>query len=623
MADSKEKLFSDFSPVTTEQWMEKVTADLKGADFEKKLVWKTNEGFKVKPFYRKEDLEGLKTTDALPGEFPYLRGNKKDNNEWLVRQEIRVDDVKEANAKALDILNKGIDSLSFHVKAKELNAAYLEMLLEGICAECVELNFSTCQGHVVDLANLLVEYFQKKGYDLNKLHGSINFDYLNKMLAKGKEKGSLVDTAKALIAATAVLPEYRVINVNALTLNNAGAYIYQELGYALAWGNEYMNQLTEAGIPAATIAQKIKFNFGISSNYFLEIAKFRAGRMLWADIVNSYLAEGDCKCAAQMKIHAETSSFNLTVFDSYVNLLRTQTEAMSAAIAGVDSMTVVPFDKAYETPNDFSERLARNQQLLLKEESHFDKVIDPAAGSYYIENLTVSIAKQAWDLFLAVEDEGGFYAAVKAGKVQEAVNASNKARHEAVAKRKEILLGTNQYPNFTELAGEKRPLEAVCCCGGGHHDTCEKDVPSLNFDRAASEFEALRLQTETSGKRPKAFMLTIGNLAMRQARAQFSCNFLACAGYEVVDNLGFSTVEEGVEAAVAAKADIVVLCSSDDEYAEYAVPAFKALNGRAMFIVAGAPACMDELKAAGIENFIHVRVNVLETLKEYNAKLLK
>ena len=335
------------------------------------------------------------------------------------------------------------------------------------------------------------------------------------------------------------------------------------------------------------------------------------------------MAEGDCKCAAQMKIHAETSSFNLTVFDSYVNLLRTQTEAMSAAIAGVDSMTVVPFDKAYETPNDFSERLARNQQLLLKEESHFDKVIDPAAGSYYIENLTVSIAKQAWDLFLAVEDEGGFYAAVKAGKVQEAVNASNKARHEAVAKRKEILLGTNQYPNFTELAGEKRPLEAVCCCGGGHHDTCEKDVPSLNFDRAASEFEALRLQTETSGKRPKAFMLTIGNLAMRQARAQFSCNFLACAGYEVVDNLGFSTVEEGVEAAVAAKADIVVLCSSDDEYAEYAVPAFKALNGRAMFIVAGAPACMDELKAAGIENFIHVRVNVLETLKEYNAKLLK
>ncbi|MBQ8672768.1 MAG: methylmalonyl-CoA mutase small subunit [Bacteroides sp.] len=620
MADSKERLFSDFAPTTTEQWMEKVTADLKGADFEKKLVWKTNEGFKVKPFYRLEDLEGLKTTDALPGEFPYLRGTKKDNNEWLVRQEIKVVSPKEANEKALDILNKGVDSLSFRVKAADLNEDYLETLLKDICAECVELNFSTCQGHVVELANLLVAYFEKKGYDLSKLQGSINYDYFDKMLAKGKEKGNMAETVKALIAATAALPQYRVLNVTALTLNNAGAYIYQELGYALAWGNEYLSQLTEAGVPVDTVAKNIKFNFGISSNYFLEIAKFRAARMLWANIVAQYAPQ--CNCSAKMKIHAETSSFNLTLFDAHVNLLRTQTEAMSAALAGVDSMTVTPFDKAYEAPNEFSERMARNQQLLLKEESHFDKVVDPAAGSYYIENLTVAIAKQAWELFLAVEEEGGFHVAVKAGKVQAAVNESNAARHAAVAKRREVLLGTNQFPNFTEKAGDKKPLECTCCCGGAEA-SCEKDCATLNFDRAASEFEALRLQTEAATKRPKAFMLTIGNLAMRQARAQFSCNFLACAGYEVIDNLGFPTVEEGVEAAMKAGADIVVLCSSDDEYAEYAIPAFKAVGDKAMFIVAGAPACMDELKAAGIENFIHVRVNVLETLKEYNAKLLK
>ena len=632
MADKKEKLFSDFQPVSTEQWMEKVTADLKGADYEKKLVWKTNEGFKVKPFYRMEDLEGLKTTEALPGEFPYLRGTKKDGNAWLVRQEIRVESPAEANAKAKDILNKGVDSLSFHIKAKELSEAYLETLLNGICAECVELNFSTCQGHVVELAQLLAAYFKRHDYDLTKLRGSIGFDYIGKMLTRGKEKGDMVATAKALIEATAELPKYRVINVNALALNNAGAYIFQELGYALAWGNEYLQQLTEAGLPAALVAKKLKFNFGISSNYFLEIAKFRAARMLWANIVATYQPkclrdcpnkgpQDECRCAAKMQIHAETSTFNLTLFDAYVNLLRTQTEAMSAALAGVDSMTVVPFDKAYQTPDEFSERLARNQQLLLKEESHFDKVVDPAAGSYYIENLTVSIADQAWKLFLAVEEEGGMYAAVKAGKVQDAVNESNAARHAAVAKRKEILLGTNQYPNFTEKADGKQPVEATCCCGGKEH-SCEKDTKVLDSSRAASEFEALRLETEQSGKRPKAFMLTIGNLAMRQARAQFSCNFLACAGYEVVDNLGFATVEEGIEAALAAKADIVVLCSSDDEYAEYAVPAFQALAGRAMFVVAGAPACMPELQAAGIEHFIHVRVNVLETLKAYNKILL-
>ena len=619
MADSKEKLFSDFLPVSTEKWMEKITADLKGADFEKKLVWKTNEGFKVKPFYRQEDLQNLKTTEGLPGEFPYLRGTKKDNT-WFVRQDIKVDNAKDANAKALDVLMKGVDSIGFTIKAKDLSADYIETLLNEICAECVELNFSTCQGHTVELAKLLVAYYQKKGYDLTKLQGSVNYDPMNKMMKKGKDVSDFVATAKELIETLAPLPLYRCINVNALTLNNAGAYISQELGYALAWGNEYLGKLTDAGLSVDEVAKRIKFNFGISSNYFMEIAKFRAGRMLWADIVKQY--NPTCDCACKMKAHAETSTFNLTLFDAHVNLLRTQTEAMSAALAGVDSMTVTPFNKTYETPDDFSERIARNQQLLLKEESHFDKVVDPAAGSYYIENLTVAIAQQAWNIFLKVEEEGGFLSAVKEGRVQNDINESGKARHIAVSKRKEILLGTNQYPNFNELSNGKRPVEQKCCCGGGDKEqSCEKTIETLNFDRAASEFEALRLQTEASGKRPKAFMLTIGNLAMRQARAQFSCNFLACAGYQVIDNLGFPTVEEGVEAAMKAGADIVVLCSSDDEYAEYAVPAFKAVGDRAIFIVAGAPECIEDLKAAGIEHFIHVRVNVLDTLKEFNAKL--
>ena len=635
MADSKEKLFSDFSPVSTQEWMDKITVDLKGADFEKKLVWRTNEGFKVKPFYRQEDLEGLKTTEGLPGQYPYIRGIKKDDNTWFIRQDITVNDAAEANAKALDILNKGVDSLGFHIKAKELNAEYLDTLLKDICCECVELSFSTCQRHTLQLAQLLVAYFQKKEYAPEKLKGSLNFDPISKMMQKGKDVSAVIATGKELVETLAAYPHFRCIAVNSVQLNNAGAYIYQELGYALAWGNEYLNQLVEAGVPAALAAKKIKFNFGISSNYFMEIAKFRAARMLWADIVKQYApkcprtdckntgADGTCYCACKMVAHAETSNFNLTLFDAHVNLLRTQTEAMSAAIAGVNSITVSPFDKAYETPDDFSERIARNQQLLLKEESHLNRIVDPAAGSYYIENLTVAIAKQAWDLFLAVEEAGGMLQAVKAGSIQEAVNQSNKARHEAVSKRKEILLGTNQYPNFNELAGDKRPLDGCkkCGCGGEAHEE-EGTLAKLETARAASEFEALRLETENSGKRPKAFMLTIGNLAMRQARAQFSCNFLACAGYQVIDNLGFASVEEGIEAAMKAQADIVVICSSDDEYAEYAIPAFKALNGRAMFIVAGAPACMEELKAAGIENFIHVRCNVLETLREYNSKLL-
>jgi methylmalonyl-CoA mutase len=631
MADKKEKLFSEFPAVSTKEWLEKIQVDLKGADFEKKLVWKTNEGFKVQPFYRMEDLKDLKLTDALPGEFPYLRGTKKDNNLWLVRQDIVVEDAAAANAKALDILNKGIDSLGFRLKGKVVSTELIETLLKDICPECVELNFSTCPNKVTELAQILVDYFKKKGYDLSKLVGSIEYDHFNIMLKKGKEKDDFVQTCKQLLDITAELPKYRTFTVHASSLTNAGSYIYQELGYALAWGNEYMSQLTDAGLPAAAVAKKIKFVLGISTNYFMEIAKFRAARMLWANIVASYKPEchGDCKnqgannecrCAAKMKIHAETSLYNQTVFDSYVNLLRSQTEAMSAALAGVDSMTVVPFDKPYKEPDEFSEHLARNQQLLLKEESHFDKVVDPAGGSWYIEKLTASIAQEAWKLFLSVAEEGGFEAIVREGKVQEAVNASNKARHEAFAKRRETLVGANQFPNFNEMAADKIVEKPACHCSCA---TEEQTIPTLNTERLSDEFEELRLATERSAHRPKAFMLTIGNLAMRQARAQFSCNFLACAGYEVVDNLGFDTVEAGVEAAMKAKADIVVLCSSDDEYAEYAVPAFKALNGRAIFIVAGSPACMEDLKKEGIENFIHVRCNVLETLKEFNAKLLK
>jgi methylmalonyl-CoA mutase len=322
-----------------------------------------------------------------------------------------------------------------------------------------------------------------------------------------------------------------------------------------------------------------------------------------------------------MIINATTSTYNQTLFDSYVNLLRSQTEAMSAALGSVHSMVVTPFDAPYEEATDFSERIARNQQLLIKEESHFDRIVDPSAGSYYIEHLTDALATEAWKIFLKVEDEGGFLAAVKAGTIQDDINATNVKRHGDAAKRKEFLLGTNQFPNFTEKSEGKRAYHHVCGCGGAHHHGGDSvSLKTIESTRLAADFEDLRIHTEET-KVPTAFMLTIGNLAMRQARAQFSCNFLACAGYKVIDNLGFKTVEEGVDAALEAKADIVVICSSDDEYAEYAIPAFKYLDGRAMFVVAGAPACMEDLKAAGIENYIHVKCNVLETLKEYNQKL--
>lgn len=636
MAEKKLNLLADFPPISTQEWMDKITADLKGADFNKKLVWRTPEGFNVQPFYRAENLQGLQTPDSAPGKYPFVRGTKVDNV-WRVRQDIDAHDAAAANAKALDVLNKGIDSLGFKLDKGQLNADYIATLLKGICADCIELNFTVCVRRAADLVSLLADYFKGAGYDPAKLHGSINFDPMDRMLLKGRklDKQTVADLAKAVVEAAAALPEYRVIGVNSVSLNRAGAYCAQELGYALAWGNQYMEMLTDAGVDAATAACAIKFNMGVGGNYFMEIAKFRAARMLWAMIVRAFEPVcncGDecacekvdgkyCPCAMKMHVHAETSLFNKTVYDAHVNLLRSETEAMSAVLGGVDSLTVNPFDVTYKQSDDFSERIARNQQLLLKEESHFDKVVDPAAGSYYIETLTANIAEQAWKLFLEIEENGGFFAAVESGKVQEDMKATAAKRLKDVSARKEILLGTNQFPNFNEQAASKIALEGCgCACGCAE----EGGLETLPHVRAAQEFEALRLETERSGKRPKAFMLTIGNLAMRLARAQFSCNFLACAGYEVIDNLGFDTVEEGVAAARKAGADIIVLCSSDDEYAELAPAAYKAIgDGKEIFIVAGAPACMEDLQKLGIENFIHVRANVLETLRGLNAKLLK
>lgn len=616
MLKSEERLFTEFEVPSTQEWLDKIQADLKGADFNKKLVWRTNEGFSVPPFYRREDVQKLKTPEALPGEFPFVRGNKKDNNVWFVRQNINVEDAKAGNAKALDILNKGVDSLGFHFCGDCVNAEFVETLLEGIHCECVELNFSTCKRRSLALAKILVEYFKKKGYDNAKIVGSIDWDPIEKIVTKGKDVTQLLSLAPQIVDTLKDYPNFRCIAVNADALNNSGAYIVQELGYALAWGNEYLSELVDAGVDPVLAASKIKFNMGITENYFMEIAKFRAARLLWAEIVKQY--EPKCDCACMMCVNATTTTYNMTMFDSYVNLLRTQTETMSAALGGVHSIVVKPFDAVYEQPTDFSERIARNQQLLLKEESHFDKVVDPAAGSYFIEELTTSLAEAAWKLFLKIEDEGGYLEAVKKGTVQDDINATNNKRHDDAAKRKEFILGTNQFPNFIETSDGKSPLTCACKCGSKNEESTFKVI---NSSRLAADYEELRMQTEHSGKVPTAFMLTIGNLAMRQARAQFSSNFLACAGYKIIDNLGFDTVEEGVDAALKAGANIVVLCSSDDEYANYAVPAYNYLAGRAMFIVAGAPACMDDLKAAGIENFIHVRCNVLETLKEYNTKL--
>lgn len=618
------KMFAQFPPVSTEKWEEVINKDLKGADYEKKLVWKTIEGFKVKPYYRAEDLQGLEYLDANPDQYPYTRGKHGRGNVWDIRQDIQEQDPGKANAIALEAARRGATSLAFRC-CRVADEAAMETLLKGLKLNEVKVNI-LCSKDWMGTLQLLEAAARKLGYDPALVAGSLNYDPFRKAMRHGRwERSDEQETAYAeQLAAYARrhMPLMRTVTVNGNLFRNAGSNITQELGFALAAANEWMAKLTERGMQACQATQAMTLSLATGSTYFMEIAKLRAARLLWSKIAKAY--NPSCEEAYKLFIHCDGALWNKSIYDPYVNMLRTTTETMSAVIGGADSISVEPFDAAYEEANDFSYRIARNQQILLKEESYMEKIVDPSAGSYYIENLTDSIAQHAWKIFLDVEERGGFRKAVDDGFVQDEVERMAREMDKQIAQRRVHILGTNIFPNLKERALDhiKEQEEPGCC-----HDACHNDeapaLKTLKPYRAAEPFERLRLATERSGRRPKVFLLTYGDLTMRKARSGFATNFLGVAGYEIIDNNGFPTPQEGVDAALASAAEVVVLCSSDDEYPELAKAAAPQLRGKVKSLVlAGAPGEREaEYRELGIDEFIHVKTNVLDCLTQFQKLL--
>jgi methylmalonyl-CoA mutase len=623
--DNTAKLFSEFPPISTQQWEERINEDLKGADYDKKLVWKTPEGISVKPYYRSEHISALPNLGTFPGHYPFLRGNKTMDNTWEIRQCVEVSNIREANHIAVAALTKGATALSLDVSEVE-SASDLAELLKNIPLEKTDIHFFSSRNYP-QLLNQLIEVCKKTSFDTKQLRGSFDFDPISYLLLHGDfyhhesvDFGQAFDLIKL---GGKIAPDFRFISINGHYIHNSGGNIIQELAFAMASASEYVALLTGKGLTADEVLPRLNFIFSSGSNYFMEIAKFRAARMLWARIAEQY-SPGD-KNTMKAYVHAITSNWNKTVYDPYVNMLRTTTEAMAAAVAGVDSITVNPFDTPFKEADDFSRRIARNQQILLKEEVYLDKVIDPAAGSYYIEQLTESLATHAWELFVKVEQMGGMTQAVKDGFIQDEVEKNAVARRQDVATRRQVLLGTNQQPNQDERMLEKIQEEIL----DPDEEKTETKYKTLNLGRASDAFEDLRLATEifidAGNKQPEVFMFTMGNLAMRKARASFSSGFFGCAGYKIIDTSGFKTVEEGVEAVKAQKPEIVVICSSDEEYVDL-VPEIckqiKSADNKSILVLAGYPKDqIDSYKQAGIEEFIHVRSNVLDTLNNFHRKL--
>ena len=627
MDQENKRLFAGFPPVSTTEWESRIHEDLKGADYAKKLIWKTREGFEVKPYYREEDLVAISLPDSLPGNYPYLRGTGTNMNTWEILQEIETNDPLDANIFALDALRRGATGIGFWASGLK-TVKDLEIMLKGICIGDCNIHFEGASSYA-DLINLISEFIRKHHVNRNAMNGSLNFDPISYLLLEGDFYKSEEEDMNQVILMVNLgkenLPNFSVINVNGRHFHNSGSTLTQEVAFSLASGNEYLSAATSAGLPVDDVAKRIRFAFATGGNYFLEIAKLRAARMLWARIVEQYAPQD--KASMQMNIHCSTSNYNKSLYDPYVNILRSTTEAMSAIIGGTRSLSITPFDAFYKDPDELSLRIARNQQIILKEEAYLEQVIDPAAGSYYIESLTDSMAKASWELFRKVETLGGMLAAIKSGFIQEEVAREALQKSQDIANRRLIALGTNQYPNLEEMMLEKIQEEEEAA------SPVPEEKPSsyrkLEICRITDEFDDLRIATELyvdeGHKRPEVFLFTIGNLAMRKARAMFSTNFFGCAGYLIKDNPGFASVSEGVEAVMARQPEIVVICSSDEEYPDLApviAEEIRKSNKKAQLILAGYPRdIVENLKKSGIDDFIHIRTNVLEFLKEMNVKL--
>ncbi|MEI6576454.1 MAG: acyl-CoA mutase large subunit family protein [Bacteroidota bacterium] len=622
--EKSKRLFAEFPPNSRSEWEDQISKDLKGADYEKKLIWKTYEGIAVKPYYSQEDLENLATMGSPAGAFPYIRGNRNHGNTWEIRQDIFTDEPLEANKYAVEAIRQGAEGIGFYI-ARTKEVEEMNKLFDNIDLEKTAVHFLNAR-HYPTLLDLFIKYLDFTGLDHNKIKGSLNYDPISYALLHGdfyRGRSKDFDEAPEMIRkAQKEIPGFRLININGQHFHQAGGDVVQEIACTLASGLAYLSELTDRGLGVDEITPHLQFTLAIGSNYFLEISKIRAIRMLWARIIEQYNPVNADSC--KMYLHSTTSQWNKTLYDPYVNLLRTTTETMAAAIAGSEAITVSPFDLAYKAPDEFSYHIARNQQILLKEESWLDKVADPAAGSYYIESLTAQLADKTWALFQDIETKGGMIACIEEGFIQQMIARTAAQKEDDIASRKMVLLGTNQYPNQAEVMLDRinKPLQ-------GPRPDNTATFETLKLSRASQSFEDLRLRTEkyiiNGGRTPKVFLFNYGSLAYQKARATFSTNFFACAGFEIVDPDGFLTVDEGIAACVKERPAIIVFCSSDEEYADLlqkACPELRQQCVSSMLVLAGYP--KDQLETfskLGIKEFIHVRSNILQTLTTFQTKL--
>ncbi|WP_241738916.1 methylmalonyl-CoA mutase family protein [Pontibacter beigongshangensis] len=576
----------EFSPAPVAAWAEKAQKDLRDTPLES-LTWHTPEGISIKPYFTGEDISQLPFTAQRPGDFPFLRGRKTDKNSWLTMQQIKAAGKGTAAIdKAADALNRGADGIHFVIRDyKAFDVPYLVRTID-LCKHTISYTLP-------DSPHLFLErlyaHLSQHSISHRNLQGFINYDPLTLSGTLGKEASASM--AKVLDL-TKDSSDLYGISVNGTSFSSIGASTVQEIAYTLSAAVEYIDELTKAGQTLESVLRNMQFHLASGTNYFFEVVKLRVVRLLWAAIVEAYQAEP--ALAAKLQIHASSSSWYQTTLDPYTNVLRATTEAMAAVLAGCDSLTVLPFDSTFRQPDEFSERIARNVSLILKEEAYLHQAIDPAAGSYYLESLTRDLATKAWDLFQEVEALGGYQDAAERGFIFKSIAEVSRKKFSALATGKQVLVGTNKYGN---------PKEKI------DFDP-EQLIQSADFDttRAAYPTEVMRMATELHlrkrKRRPKAIVAVIGESVQRRSHATFAQEFLKCAGFETVLQ-PYQTVEAASEQLLQAEAEVVVVSCAETAYAREFGPRLKTHKAKPTIIMADDPENMkDELIANGFDEFL-------------------
>jgi len=597
MNDKNKSLFSEFSPVSKQDWMKKVTIDLKGEDFNRKLVWKNLSKIDIQPFYNVEDNK------------EYLKNTGENSQSLINYRNIVVSTSESGNQLALKAVEEGMNGLLFEI-TDNISAA---KLLDGIDLNKITVSF-ILKSNEIAFAKDFFAFLKENKVNAKNLKGYFDTKIISNYVTTGNLNAKSTDNVVELIKLAKDYPNFKAITISGSEYLDSGANQVQEIAYTLNSLVFIIEKLTEKGIEIQTIFNNLNFKLAIGSEYFVEIGKFRAFNNLLTEVANKYgIAE------FSKTLTAKTSIWSKSITDAHTNLLRATTEAMSAILGNVDGILIDAYDKEFNNPSDFSSRIAGNISTILKEESYFGKVSNPVDGSYYIEEVTIKIAEKALELFKEIEIKGGFYTAFESEIIQQQIAEIRQEKIKLISQRRLPMVGVNKYPNLMET------VDSALLSSGSVANS-----KVLTPRRAAIEIEAIRKTTEAlvakTNMRPIVELASFGNLTMRKARAAFAYDFIGVSGYTVLQEKSYASALEAAELSAKSNSNVVVICSSDQDYDENAVAfvkAFRALNTDKVLLLAGAPANLSELTEVGLDGCVNMKSDVIVTLSNIQKKIQK